>query len=199
MAARDERVCVRTRIRDSRWGQDTCFPAAKRRQEYSPGRKPRVEERKTTKPQRGERTVRAQTLKTVCHTLAKIRAAFRYALYKNKKASRPFSRGRLGSPPPELPNHVMDSKSGRVSCKRHLGNRKNATSESMPGRQCRQSYGCFCQVWPSSAVVQTSGVEVVILPCCRSEKSTAVMSPVNAVPGDDGKTRVQWAPASREW
>ena len=39
----------------------------------------------------------------------------------------------------------------------------------------------------------------MILPCCRSEKSTAVMSPVNAVPADDGSTRVQWAPASREW
>src|SRR5579863_5181834 len=34
-----------------------------------------------------------------------------------------FSPRRLGSPPPELPNHEMDTKELLILCKRHFGNR----------------------------------------------------------------------------
>ncbi len=42
---------------------------------------------------------------------------------RNKK-KRPelLSSGRLGSPPPELPNHEMDGKEQLILCKRHFGN-----------------------------------------------------------------------------
>src|SRR5579862_80377 len=39
-----------------------------------------------------------------------------------KKRLELFSSRRLGSPPPELPNHEMDVKEGIISCKRHFGN-----------------------------------------------------------------------------
>jgi len=39
-----------------------------------------------------------------------------------KKAPEPLSSGRLGSPPPELPNHEGDTKAGRSGCKRHFSN-----------------------------------------------------------------------------
>src|SRR5579862_5355551 len=39
-----------------------------------------------------------------------------------KKRLELFSSRRLGSPPPELPNHEMDVKEGLISCKRHFGN-----------------------------------------------------------------------------
>jgi hypothetical protein len=39
-----------------------------------------------------------------------------------EKAPATFKSGRLGSPPPELPNHRMDTKSGLISRKRHFSN-----------------------------------------------------------------------------
>src|ERR1700722_12000721 len=39
-----------------------------------------------------------------------------------KKRPRLFSPGRLGSPPPELPNHEMDISEVLILCKRHFGN-----------------------------------------------------------------------------
>src|ERR1700733_4578020 len=39
-----------------------------------------------------------------------------------KKRPRLFSPGRLGSPPPELPNHEMDIRVLLIRCKRHFGN-----------------------------------------------------------------------------
>ena len=39
-----------------------------------------------------------------------------------KKRPRLFSPGRLGSPPPELPNHEMDIIELPIWCKRHFGN-----------------------------------------------------------------------------
>jgi hypothetical protein len=39
-----------------------------------------------------------------------------------KKRPRLFSPGRLGSPPPELPNHVIDTRGDPFLCKRHFGN-----------------------------------------------------------------------------
>src|SRR5690242_21443876 len=41
---------------------------------------------------------------------------------KNKSVLNSRS-GRLGSPPPELPNHDSDSRAEREKCKCHLGNR----------------------------------------------------------------------------
>jgi hypothetical protein len=41
---------------------------------------------------------------------------------QNKKRPGLFSQGRLGSPPPELPNHEMDTIGTTISCKRHFGN-----------------------------------------------------------------------------
>jgi hypothetical protein len=41
---------------------------------------------------------------------------------KEKAPSTFSSPGRLGSPPPELPNHEMDIKILFVLCKRHFGN-----------------------------------------------------------------------------
>jgi hypothetical protein len=40
-----------------------------------------------------------------------------------KKRPGPFGLGRLGSPPPELPNHDSDIRSSPCLCKCHLGNR----------------------------------------------------------------------------
>jgi len=42
---------------------------------------------------------------------------------QQKKRPGLFSQGRLGSPPPELPNHEMDSSEPLIWCKRHFGNR----------------------------------------------------------------------------
>jgi hypothetical protein len=39
-----------------------------------------------------------------------------------KKRPELFSSGRLGSPPPELPNHEMDTSELPIECKRHFGN-----------------------------------------------------------------------------
>ena len=39
-----------------------------------------------------------------------------------KKRPGLFSQGRLGSPPPELPNHEMDTIGLNILCKRHFGN-----------------------------------------------------------------------------
>jgi len=41
---------------------------------------------------------------------------------KKEKRPRPFSLGRLGSPPPELPNHELDIRFAAILCKRHFGN-----------------------------------------------------------------------------
>jgi hypothetical protein len=41
---------------------------------------------------------------------------------KYKKRPELFSSGRLGSPPPELPNHESDTRLGLWGCKRHFGN-----------------------------------------------------------------------------
>src|SRR6202050_1634859 len=41
----------------------------------------------------------------------------------NKKRPELFSPRRLGSPPPELPNHEMDIRELVISCKRHFSNR----------------------------------------------------------------------------
>jgi len=41
---------------------------------------------------------------------------------KKEKRPRLFSPGRLGSPPPELPNHEMDIKILLTFRKRHFGN-----------------------------------------------------------------------------
>jgi len=40
----------------------------------------------------------------------------------NKKRPELFSSGRLGSPPPELPNHEMHTRATACCCKRHFGN-----------------------------------------------------------------------------
>jgi hypothetical protein len=56
-----------------------------------------------------------------------------------------------------------------------------------------------CQVWPLSAVIQISPALVTILPCCASENSMLVISPVSVVPDEDGSTRVQRDPESDEW
>jgi hypothetical protein len=48
-----------------------------------------------------------------------------------------------------------------------------------------------CQVWPLSAVIQTSPALVTILPCCALENSMLVMSPVSVAPDAAGSTRVQ--------
>jgi hypothetical protein len=42
--------------------------------------------------------------------------------HKNKKRPKLFSLGRLGSPPPELPNHESDTRWGPKQCKHHFGN-----------------------------------------------------------------------------
>jgi hypothetical protein len=42
--------------------------------------------------------------------------------HKYKKRPKLFSLGRLGSPPPELPNYETDTRWGLVECKRHFGN-----------------------------------------------------------------------------
>jgi hypothetical protein len=58
------------------------------------------------------------------------------AFGKKKKRPGPFSQGRLGSPPPELPNHELDSRFRLTLCKRHFGNsisaelRRNLTEET---------------------------------------------------------------------
>src|ERR1700733_1053757 len=41
---------------------------------------------------------------------------------KGKSALGLFSPGRLGSPPPELPNHEMDIRFRLTLCKHHFGN-----------------------------------------------------------------------------
>ena len=43
-----------------------------------------------------------------------------------KQRPRLFNRGRLGSPPPELPNYEMDIRVLPILCKRHLGNSSSA-------------------------------------------------------------------------
>lgn len=43
-------------------------------------------------------------------------------LHQIKKRPELFSSGRLGSPPPELPNHTMDTRATALACKRHFGN-----------------------------------------------------------------------------
>jgi hypothetical protein len=52
------------------------------------------------------------------------RAAVRWEVLSDQKEKRPrlFSPGRLGSPPPELPNYEMDVRSAAQLCKRHFGN-----------------------------------------------------------------------------
>src|SRR5437879_1320487 len=87
--------------------------------------------------------------------------------FKNAIKKRPglFSQGRLGSPPPELPNHEMDSRELLIRCKRHFGNRIFPDRDAVLNRRDslgdREDYGCLRQVWPASLVVQTSAFEVV--------------------------------------
>src|SRR5260370_21207788 len=50
-----------------------------------------------------------------------------------------FSRRRLGSPPPELPNHEMDSRELLIRCKRHFGNRIFRSCEIVLNRQTSRS------------------------------------------------------------
>src|ERR1700683_2477281 len=50
----------------------------------------------------------------------------------NKKRPELCSPRRLGSPPPELPNHEMDISELVVSCKRHFSNRAFPICESVP-------------------------------------------------------------------
>jgi hypothetical protein len=94
---------------------------------------------------------------------------------RQKKRPELHSSGRLGSPPPELPNHKLDVIEGQIQCKRHFGNRVLAVLEAVLNRHRRslnmddRNYGCLCQVWPSSRVVQTSVLEVVTVPFCESE------------------------------
>src|SRR6266853_4301749 len=49
---------------------------------------------------------------------------WRLSGFKKAIKKRPglFSQGRPGSPPPELPNHDLDSRSSPLWCKRHFGN-----------------------------------------------------------------------------
>ncbi len=42
--------------------------------------------------------------------------------HRQKKRPKLFSLGRLGSPPPELPNHELDTKATLSACKCHFGN-----------------------------------------------------------------------------
>src|ERR1700691_4245514 len=51
-----------------------------------------------------------------------------------KKRPRLFSPGRLGSPPPELPNHEMDTIELPVWCKRHFGNQLVRVIEGLLNR-----------------------------------------------------------------
>src|SRR5208282_1266496 len=54
--------------------------------------------------------------------IARRAAAARSKLSRKKKRPRPFSPGRLGSPPPELPNHEINLKIHFILCKRHFSN-----------------------------------------------------------------------------
>src|ERR1700733_9479271 len=55
---------------------------------------------------------------------------------KTKKRPRLFSQGRLGSPPPELPNHRMDTKELLILCKRHFGNGNRSSAGTAFKRNC---------------------------------------------------------------
>jgi len=106
---------------------------------------------------------------------------------KAKKRPRLFSPGRLGSPPPELPNYDLDSRVPSYTCKRHFGNGIGAALEVEP---LRLDY-CFFQDCPLSTVVQTSPVEVEILPFCASANSKLKMSPLSVADCEAGMTRAQ--------
>jgi hypothetical protein len=66
----------------------------------------------------------------------------------------------------------------------------------MTKRRVTGNYGCFCQVWPSSGVVQTSEVEVVMVPFRGSENWMLRMSPVRTRPDPEGSTPTQLLPPS---
>jgi RimJ/RimL family protein N-acetyltransferase len=53
-------------------------------------------------------------------------------LSPKEKAPRPFSPGRLGSPPPELPNYELDTRDGQYCCKHHFGNGISAKLKADP-------------------------------------------------------------------
>ena len=65
------------------------------------------------------------------------------SLLHKKKRPELFSSGRLGSPPPELPNHEMDSRELAIRCKRHFGNRFFPVSESALNRKARAAFRCI--------------------------------------------------------
>ena len=118
---------------------------------------------------------------------------------KKKKRPRPFSLGRLGSPPPELPTtiRILDFSSSPVNVtlvthKSHRNKELEILGEMRDGRN-QAAYG-FRQLCPPSAVVHVAEL-VVTNPCCASENSTRTISSVSAFPFAIGTTRVQWRPS----
>ena len=121
-------------------------------------------------------------------------------LPKIKKRLGLFSPRRLGSPPPELPNHswILGLAFFFVNVTLVIGFGPYAESSETVrwAERIVRPYCSFCQVCPASAVVQTSAVEVAIFPCCVSVNWMLMMSPVSAATAEAGSTRVQRLPPS---
>jgi hypothetical protein len=145
---------------------------------------------------------------------------------KNKKRPERFSSGRLGSPPPELPNHELDSRRSPHRCKRHFGNsfisrshiengggskvwvtakilEMKSTCRELQRKQITHRKGTCrgqfrCQVAPPSLVLQLFRVLVITLPLRLSANSTPTMSSVRDSPPAAGVTCVQCSPLSDE-
>ncbi len=81
---------------------------------------------------------------------------------KQKKRPELFSSGRLGSPPPELPNHEMDSSELVIQCKRHFGNRFFPASESALNRH---DYSLTTEALTSTTNIRNLGLPVPGLAC----------------------------------
>jgi hypothetical protein len=58
--------------------------------------------------------------------------------HKIKRRPELFSSGRLGSPPPELPNHDTHTRLGAPECKCHFRNRREQGSN--PEASARRNY-----------------------------------------------------------
>ena len=90
---------------------------------------------------------------------------------QTKKRLGLFSPRRLGSPPPELPNYsrILGLVFSVVNVTLVIGFCRNAEGNLKRYLELDSDcYGCFCQVWPVSEVVQSSAFEVEILPCWGS-------------------------------
>ena len=76
----------------------------------------------------------AETAKLRCGRTTEVAVPTLVPTGNEKKRPELYSSGRLGSPPPELPNYKMDVSEVQIECKRHFGNRVLAVLEAVLNR-----------------------------------------------------------------